>query len=303
MILNSRRVVAIAVTVLLMLMWGSTFLVTKTTTEEIPPFTLGVIRFVLAALVLLPVALASGTFARLPRPFPWRTLLLLAITGFAGFSAAFNTSMHLGSVATGAMIFAMVPAAIAVAAVLLLKERPSRRRIVGIALSIIGVVLVVSFGRPAASAPRPLLGALLMFGAVAAWSLYTVLAKRVAHLDPLAVIGGASIVGAVLLLPLAAWEWTWWSPDLTVKAIAGAVFLGVFASGIAYVVYSRVLRELDASLVGSLLNIDPLVGVATAILFLGERLLAWQLAGALVAFTGMWLVSAESPQASLSVES
>lgn len=50
----------------------------------------------------------------------------------------------------------------------------------------------------------------------------------------------------------------------------------VYASALAFVVYSRALRELDASLVGAYLNLDPIVGVLTALILLGETLGVWQ---------------------------
>jgi drug/metabolite transporter (DMT)-like permease len=56
-------------------------------------------------------------------------------------------------------------------------------------------------------------------------------------------------------------------------------------------VYGFALRELDASLVGVYTNLDPIVGVATAVLLLGEELYGGQIAGGLVAFLGMWLAS------------
>jgi drug/metabolite transporter (DMT)-like permease len=78
---------------------------------------------------------------------------------------------------------------------------------------------------------------------------------------------------------------------------------GVVASALAFVVYSRALRELDASLVGAYLNLDPIAGVLTAVVLLGETLGLWQMSGGVVALTGMWLASVEGgePDASVSV--
>jgi drug/metabolite transporter (DMT)-like permease len=71
----------------------------------------------------------------------------------------------------------------------------------------------------------------------------------------------------------------------------GTLFLGVVASAAVFVVYNRVLRELDASVVAPYLNLDPIVGVLTAAVFLGETLGAWQILGGVVALAGMWLAS------------
>jgi drug/metabolite transporter (DMT)-like permease len=57
------------------------------------------------------------------------------------------------------------------------------------------------------------------------------------------------------------------------------------------VVYSWVLRELDASLVGAYFTLDPIVGVGTAVVFLGEVLRGGQVVGAVIALAGMWLAA------------
>jgi drug/metabolite transporter (DMT)-like permease len=98
-----------------------------------------------------------------------------------------------------------------------------------------------------------------------------------------------------MLLPFAAGELLQ-SPRLrpTLEGWLGTLFLGAVASAVAYVVYSRVLRELDASLVGVYFTLDPIVGVATAVVFLGEALRGGQVVGGLIALVGMWL-AASSP--------
>lgn len=290
----SRRAFALASTIALMIVWGCTFVVTKAAVRDIPPITLAFLRFFIAACVLVPIAAAHGGLKQLPQPLPVGALILMGLTGVAIFHVGFNYALVYGSASEGALIFALVPAAIAVAAVVGLKERPSKRRIAGILLSVSGVALVVATGEGGSASPRPLLGALCMVGAVVAWAGYTVIAKRLAGADQVVVIACVSVIGMAILLPLAGLELSrapWPRPSL--QAWLGALFLGVIASAIAFVVYSRVLRELDASLVGAYLNLDPIVGVLTAVLFLGEALGSWQMVGGVIALAGMWLASAE----------
>jgi drug/metabolite transporter (DMT)-like permease len=294
----SRRSTAIAGLIGLMLIWGSTFVVTKAAVAEIPPLTLSMLRFAVAACVLVPIALARGGLKRLPQPVPIGRLFLLSLTGIALFHIAFNYALTYGSAAQGALIFALLPAAIAVAAVVWLKETLSRGRMAGIALSVAGVAVVVATGAPDLASPDPLLGALWMLAAIAAWAVYTVVAKQLADADQVVVIACASALGAMTQLPLAAWELLdapWPSP--TLQGWLALLFLGVVASALIFVAYGRILRELDASLVGVFVNLDPIVGVLTAVLFLGETLGAGQIAGGVVALAGMWLASRE-PQRS-----
>lgn len=292
--MHSRRFVAIVGIILLMIVWGSTFVVTKAAAREIPPLTLAALRFLIASLVLLPIAFARGGFARLPRPVPWGLLLLMALTGIAAFAVTFTYALVHGSATQGALIYAALPAAIAAAAVVFLREKLSARRLAGIVLSIIGVALLIAAGERDAGSPHPVLGALWMLGAVIAWTAYTVFAKRLADADHVVTIALVAAIGTAMLLPLSAMELadqSWSNPSAS--AWLSVLFLGIVASALAYIVYGWVLGELDASLVGVYTNLDPIAGVLIAILFFGETLHAGQVAGGLIAFAGMWLASSE----------
>jgi drug/metabolite transporter (DMT)-like permease len=104
-----------------------------------------------------------------------------------------------------------------------------------------------------------------------------------------------SAIGALLLLPPSAFEivTSGW-PTVTVDGWLGVIYLAVFASAGAYALYNFALRELDASTVGAYTNIDPLVGVLTAFLFLGETLSPVQAVGAAIVIAGMWFASTEA---------
>ncbi len=288
----SRRSIAIASIVVLMIVWGSTFVVTKAAAREIAPSTLALLRFLIAALVLVPFALKRGGLKSLPQPLPWASLIMMALTGIAGFTIAFNYALVEASASQGALIYAFLPAAVALAAAMFLKESISKRRIAGIVLSICGVALVVIAGESDIDSPRPVLGALWMLGAVLCWAAYTVFAKNLADTDYVVTAAAITVIGTAILVPLAAGELLQvpWQ-RVSLSTWLGLLFLGVIASALAYVIYGYALRELDASLVGVFINLDPIVGVLTAVIFLGETLHGGQIAGGLIALAGMWLAS------------
>jgi len=278
-----------------MVMWGSTFMVTKAVGRELPTFTLGALRYLVAALVLTPFALARGGLARLPRPLPLRSLATMAVTGVWLFSLGFNNALVYGSAAQGAIVYAFMPAAVALAAYLSLGELQSRRRVLGIVLSIAGVVVVASNSSAGAEAPKPWLGTLWMLTAVAAFAYYTIVAKRLAGHDQVVVTTCVMAIGTVLLVPFAAYELSEQGLRMpSLQACLGVAFLGVIASALAFIVYGSALRELDAGLVGALSNLDPIVGVVTAIVFLDEQLHVGQIVGAVLSLVGMWLASTQT---------
>jgi drug/metabolite transporter (DMT)-like permease len=287
------RAVALAATVLLMVIWGTTYIVTKVAIREFPPLTLAFLRFLVTALVLLPFAISAGGLKRLPRPLPLGTLVSMALTGFVLYYVGFNCALEYGSASQGALIQALLPAAVALAAVIVLKERISRLRIAGIMLAVCGVALIVAGGKSDSASPNPLLGGLFMLGSVGVWALYTVQTKKVADWEPTVLLTTIASIGTVLQIPLVVWELAQRPEPLavTMQGWASVVFLGAVASGFGLLIYNRALQVLDASLMGAYINLVPIVGVLTAVLFLGEALHGWQIVGALLALLGMWLAS------------
>ena len=292
---NPKRGAALAALVVAMIVWGSTFVVTKVAMQEFPPWTLAFLRFAIASLVLLAFMRGRGGLTKLRRSMSLWRLTFLALTGIALFTAAFNYALVYGSASQGALLYATIPAVLAVCAVLFLKERLNRGRVLGIALSVVGAALIVASGEPRLEvAPSPLLGAAFMLWTVVLWAAYTVAAKAVTDADQIVVIFAISVLGALMLLPASVVELAMVGlPSTSAHGWLGVLYLGLFASAGCYVLYNFALRELDASTVGAFTNIDPIVGVVTAFLFLGEALSPAQAGGAAVVLAGMWLASLE----------
>lgn len=273
-----------------MTIWGSTFVVTKSVVDELPTATLAFLRFAIATLILLPVVLVRGGW---PRGLPWLRLAFMALTGGALFTIAFNLGLFHGSAGQGAVLYALIPAATAGAAAVALRERLTRGRIAGIALSLAGVVIVVATARGGGvSAPAPWLGAAWMLGSVVAWTVYTIAAKPLAAADQIAVIAVVSGLTTAMLLPFAGWEVArdgWPRPSR--EGWLAILYLGAFGSAACYLLFNLGLRHLEASTVGVLVNIDPIVGVLTAWLVLGEAMTVPQMVGAAVVVSGMWLAT------------
>ncbi len=287
------RTAALAAIVLLMIIWGTTYIVTKIAIREVPPLTLAALRFLITALVLLPFAVAAGGLKRLPRPFPVRDVVAMALTGFVLYYAFFNYALEYGSASQGALIQALIPVGVAMAAVIVLQEKLSKTRVTGIALAVLGVALIVVAGKSDGESPNPLLGAVLMLFSVVAWSIYTVQVKRLAEVEPTVLLTAIASVGTLIQIPLVVFELARRPEplDITTQGWASVIFLGAIASGLGLLVYNRALRLLDASLVGTYINLVPIIGVVSAVVFLGEALEGWQIVGSVLALAGVWLAS------------
>jgi drug/metabolite transporter (DMT)-like permease len=188
------------------IIWGTTFVITKSALDEIPPLLLALLRFSVASAILLPLVSLRGGLALLPSPVPIGVLAAMGLTGVALYFIGFNLSLVYMSASAASLLQATTPAITAVMAVAFLGERFMARRAAGIGLSMLGVALIVLAAEAGADAPNPLLGALFMLGAQSAWAVYTTISKRVQHLSRLAVTAYSSALGTLLLVPAGAFD-------------------------------------------------------------------------------------------------
>jgi drug/metabolite transporter (DMT)-like permease len=286
------RTLSILLLLLTMAIWGSTYVVTKSGLDELPPMRFAFLRFCVASALLVPLALARGGLRALPRPTPWGTLAVMGLTGVGLYYVFFNLGLSYTTASQGALVQASIPAITAALAVLWLGERLSRRRMAGIVLAVSGVLLIVARSAPDESATAPLLGNLLMFASVVVWGIYTVLAKRIADVDPIAMTATISVLGTLALLVAALVE----IGRVPIVAISAGgwlriIYLGAAASAASYLFYSRALRDLDAMQVGIFINLVPVLGVASGVVVLGETVTALAIVGGLLVLAGVWISS------------
>ena len=273
------------------LIWGFAYIVTKSGLDAVPPMMFALLRYAVASLLLVPLALARGGLKRLPQPVPWKTLFLMALAGVALYYVLFNLALAYTSASQTALIQSAFPAIVAILAVLWLRERVTRQRFAGIGLAIVGVVLIVATQDDAA-ARNPMLGNALAFASVLSWSVYTILAKRISNADPIAVTAAISLIGTVMLVPAALLE----NADASLSGISrdgwlAILYLGGLASAASYLLYSRALRDIDASLVGAFINLSPVIGVVSGVLVLGEPIRTTAILGGVLVLAGVWLSS------------
>jgi drug/metabolite transporter (DMT)-like permease len=288
---NYRSVLMLLLT---MIVWGSTFVVTKGINEQVPPFTLAFARVAIGALILMPFLLLRPRASEGPtRALPWGTIWLMGLIGVALYYAVFNWSLMLTSASQGALVQSCIPAMTALIAVMWLRERATVTRWTGIGLTIAGVLIVFS-GSAGAEGAGSVFGNVLMFVTTILWGIYTSLAKRVANVDPRVVTAGIAAVGAALLLPMAVVEVaTEGIPRVGAMGWLGIVYLGTTASGLAYLLYNAALKHMDASHVGVYTNLIPIVGVLSGVIVLGEPLSLRAVVGGLVVLAGVWMTGKE----------
>ena len=281
--LNRGRIALILTAII----WGSALVVTKSLLQEIGPFTAAVLRFFIAWVILAPFAFRQGYRLSLAvRP----TFLLFGLTGIALYIAMTNVGLVYTAASSAALVQAAIPGVTTLFSVLLLKERVSRLQLLGIGLSIAGLLLVTGINMHQTGS-APLVGNLFIFGGVLAWAVYTVQGKKLVSTFPWLVITTASIsAGMLFLLPFAIGElWLQGMPHLHVDGLFELLYLGAASSALGYALWNYGLRFLDASEAAPYINLIPVVGLLLSVILLHEPLSLIQAAGGALTLFGVWL--------------
>jgi drug/metabolite transporter (DMT)-like permease len=269
-----------------MLIWGATYVVTKVALPHIGPFTILLIRLVLGTAALVPFAWSRGYRPSLALE---KRFVLFGLTGMVLHLGFEIMGLKFTSASSAVLIIATAPVVTVAFSVALLKERVTRRQMLGIGLSIVGVALITG-ARTAGGYPLAWLGNVLVFAGVVAWGVYTVQGKRIAANHSWLVSTTAATSAAILLtIPLAVAEiLVEGPPRVTAGGIAAVVYLGVFAQAIAYALWNLALQHVDGSVAGPYVNLVPVVGVVLAVA-VGEALTPLQLGGGATVALGVWL--------------
>lgn len=242
----NKRLSAIVLLVVVMIIWGIAYAVTKASRAEIPPVLFALLRYAIASVFLAVFVVFSGKLAKIPRPVPWIAISLMGVSGVYLYTIAYNVSLVYTSAAQGALVQSFIPAVTVLLAAVFLKESLSPIRLAGIGISIVGIFLIMIFAEEGVDAPNSRLGNAIMLLSVAFWAAFTLLGKRLAGFDPLVITSGATIAGTLLLITAALLEViSKPPPDITSSGWMGAIYLGVFSSAVAMLLYNRSLQHLN----------------------------------------------------------
>lgn len=272
--------------------WGINFVVVKYATHIFNPVAFTGLRVGTAALFLGVVVLAGGRVALARRDVI--ALLLLGVLGNGLYQLFFVHGVARTRAGNAAIIVGAAPAFIALAARAKGMERVKRMTLAGIALSVIGVALVIIGSARPSSGQTTLLGSVLVFCGVLCWTLYTILlqpyAKRldVIQLSAITMVGGAVPLLIASTPALIATNWA----SVGMGGWLALLYSSVISMVVAYFFWYRGLRVLGPTRTAVYSNLQPIVALLVAWAFLGENPTIFQGVGAATIIAGVFLTRA-----------
>lgn len=278
----SARALAYAALVCTTALWGSNGVVSRALMDTIPPLVMASARWAVVFVVLLPLVWPERRAIAHSLRRDWKLLLALTLLGsapqtalvYSGLSA--STAIHLG------LLNSTIPVFIILISWGWYARRPSRLEGAGLAISLIGVILILAHGDP-----RSLLhlqfnhGDLLMLAAVVVWAIYTLRLKdRPRSLSLFAFVFVLSLIGELLTLPFAALQWVQaGGVHLGTRELLGLFYIGGAATVVSGVLFSYGVERVGAVRAGILIHLMPVFSSVFAAQFIGEQLFPYHAAG------------------------
>ena len=277
--------------ILATLLWGGNFVIGRAVAGDIPPITLAFLRWSVAFIVFLPLA-----YTRTKREWHmiksnWPAVITMTITGVACFNTLVYIGLHYTTSINASLMNSSTPIIIYILSFVFLKERLSQFQIAGTALSLTGVLFIISGG-----SLQSLLsfsfnkGDLIVLVAVFCWGVYSLLVKKYAgQLPGYSTFLVTIALGALMLLPFTIYELLStsvaivWSPS----TICAILYVGIVASIIAFLSWNTGVVALGANKASIYLNFIPLFSAIFAVIFLDEELLLSQIIGGIAVVCGV----------------
>lgn len=273
------------------LLASTTHIVGQSVGEQVEPVTVLIFRASIASVALLLII-----WSRRSKEIPieradWWKIALLGLLNVPINQWLFLEGLQHTTPANSALLYSMTPAMVFVMTLIAHREAPSMWKIVGIVLAFVGVSLII-FERGVTLTSEHTLGNLMIFLAVVAWSLYTLIGKPlVDKYSAIKMTGYNMALGSVMFLPIGLFQ-----ADLaTVGSIAfipwmQILYMALIASVLNYFLWFYALGKLQTSKVAIFQNLQPVMTTILA-LMLGKAVLTGIfVGGGILALIGVILV-------------
>lgn len=279
--------------ILTMLFWAGNSVVARGVHEMVPPLALAWLRWTLATLLILPFAWPHLKRDRAVIAANWPILLLLGSLGTGLFIALYYYGISKTSAINALIINSAVPIFIPLATFMMYGERIGRLPAMGIAVSMLGVLIILSKGDLGVIASLDLNeGDLWVLASMGVWSVYTALLRKQPPIHWLSFAAIAFAVASMVNLPIFIGEHLLYRQiHLTWEAVAAIAYVATLPSLVAQVFYIRGVELIGGNRAGVFMHLIPMFGAILAIAFLGEVLHLFHLAGFAFILGGVWLAS------------
>ena len=275
------------------LFWSGNHIVGRAMGGHVPPLSVSTIRW------LFPVAvLWAFAHKQIRADWPiirahWKIMLWLGATGGALFTALQYVGLQYTAALNVSVLNSLVPVLIVATGALLFRDRVSPRQIGGIALSSLGVLVIITQGQ--VETLRNLgfnWGDLIILFNMLVFSIYAACLRMLPRLGPLSFLFVLGVILSAGTLPFAIWEAASGNTlTLDWLTVASVAYVSIFPSLVAFAAWNRGVELIGANRSGPFLHLVPICTALVGGVVLGEHLAAFHVAGFVLIIAGVWLAS------------
>jgi len=288
--MNNKLLVSF-ILVLVSFVWAGSFIVVKVATEEISPIDLGFLRFLVATPIMFLILLIRRKDILIPK----KELPSLAILGLTGVTLLYLfqfVGIKYTNASTSAVLINTNVIFIAILSALFLKETFVRKKISGISLSFLGVIVIIFSNTSLeifSSGDMFFIGCVLILLSAFCWAIYSIVGKRLLKTyDMFTVTTYAFALGTLFYIPFVISDIITTLQTVTIGAWMAVLYLALACSVFGYIGWYYALKKTEASKAAVFLNLIPLFTI-TMSLFLGEVITVFFLFGATLIIFGVYI--------------
>ncbi len=273
--------------------WAGTYVGGKLIAGEITPAIFGFFRFFIGSIALYYICKHRKIDLVFNKSniFP---LIILSLTGCVFFNLLLQLGLQTVSATRTSIIATTPPLFITIGAMILYKEKINGLQFLGVLISLLGAIIVISEGNISSMFTVVTRGDCYVLLSMLSWVVYVLLGKKlVSNISPIQVTTSMVMISAVIFTPLAGYDLLYRQNTFSPEVIFTCLFVGLFGTAASFVLFSDGVKVIGASRASVFLNLEAIFAVGLAILLLGESISSMLALGGIITFIGVYLTNTQ----------
>ena len=280
-------------------LWGGNIIAAKVASIiSLEPIKLSFYRNIVVIIILLPFVFYKIKIIFEIFKQNWKIIIFLSIFSVSIFNTFMNIALTTSSVISTSLMPAFAPSMIIVLSFFIFNSKISSLQFIGVIISFIGFINIIIRGNILnLSSLNFVAGDIWMLGCVSCWALYTSLIRKMPkEIDNISFLFLIFFIGNIFVIPFYIFESSI-NQSFTINEQYGwllVLYCGIGPALISYLLWIKAIKIMGANNSGLFLNLIPIFSSLISIIFLKEKLELFHIIGAVLIFTGIYLVIRKS---------
>ena len=276
-------------------LWGGNIIAAKVASIfSLEPIKLSFYRNIVVIIILLPLVFYKIKIIFEIFKQNWKIIIFLSIFSVSIFNTFMNIALTTSSVISSSLMPAFAPSMIIILSLIIYNSKISYLQFIGVIISFIGFINIIIRGDILnLGSLNFVVGDIWMLGCVSCWALYSVMIRKIPKgIDNLSFLFLIFFIGNIFVLPFYIIE-SFINQSFAINEQNGfllVLYCGIGPALISYLLWIKAIKIMGANSSGLFLNLIPIFSSLISIIFLKEKLELFHIVGALLIFTGIYLV-------------